>query len=265
MKNFTLLVLCAIALTLLGNAAGAGLIQNADRTGSPISNGTCNNCHNGGNFSPDPLIEILDSGTPVTQYKPGQTYRLRLTINASNNPSGYGFQLVGLNREDMDGGEFGMPESGTRTIDVNGRTYFEQSRRLSENQVSISWTAPPQGSGDIRFYAVGNTVNANGGTSGDVAGTTSFTLAEADNSAVEDTELSKSLRMYPVPVDDYLNIELANPSQEIEEVRIFDVQGRLVSTTTNTARINLSEMSSGAYVVAVTVNDEIAVKRILKL
>ena len=264
MKKFYFFALYAIVIISLGNSAGAGLIQNRDFTGSPVSAGTCNNCHNGGNFSPTPQIEVLDAGVPVTQYIPGQAYTVRLTINSSNFPSGFGFQLVSLDGANNDGGLFGIAPSGTRTIKVSNRTYFEHSQRQGVNQWEIPWTAPSNGTGDVSMFAVGNAVNANGGTSGDVAGTTFFTVIEDAGSATSSTYLEKQINIFPVPVQSHLTIDLQDLQMNYGGTDIVDMQGKMIVNSSE-KNIELSQLEAGTYLAVIHLGDEIAVKRFVKL
>jgi hypothetical protein len=264
MKKFYFFALYAIVIISLGNSAGAGLIQNRDFTGSPLSSGTCNNCHGGGNFSPVPVIEVLDGGTPVTNYVPGQNYIVRLTINSSNFPSGFGFQMVSLDGSDNDGGEFGTAPSGTRTVKVNNRTYFEHSQRQGVNQWDIPWIAPDLGTGDVSMFAVGNAVNANGGTSGDVAATSFITLLEDAGSATSSTFLSKQINIFPVPVESILNIDVSNLQMDYGGVEIVDLNGRLITTSAD-QKVDLGHLGTGSYLAVIRLDDEIAVKRFVKL
>ena len=264
MKRMYTLAFYAIIIISLGNSAGAGLIQNQDYTGSPLSSTTCSSCHNGGNFAPDPVIEVLESGSLVNAYIPGQTYEVRITINSSNSPGGYGFQMVALNSEGLDGGAWGAAPTDTRTIRINNRRYFEHARRLAENSYSIDWTAPATGAGDIGFYAVGNAVNANGGTSGDAARTAFLNLVEDPNVATVSYSRDDRIRLFPVPVVNDLTIE-AEGALSIDRVDIFDLSGRQVLTSPGTRVINLELLNPATYIAIVHASEDVFVKRFMKL
>ena len=94
------LFLLALAFLHLQNSNGAAAVQEADRTGSPLSTANCGACHGGGNFSPSLEASLLDEGMPVNSYTPGKDYTVRLSIAAANNPSAYGFQAVALKAAD---------------------------------------------------------------------------------------------------------------------------------------------------------------------
>ena len=84
MKNnllFTILGLSCLAFLFYDASGGVGAIQNADRTGSPLTSGNCASCHSGGNFNTSVAVELLDGDTPVATYQPEQNYTLRVTVN----------------------------------------------------------------------------------------------------------------------------------------------------------------------------------------
>ena len=264
MKKYYQFALFAVIIVSLGNAAGAGFIQNRDFTGSPVSSGTCAGCHQGGNFAPIPQIQLMENGLSVDKYVPGQTYQVNLTIDASNFPSGFGFQMIGLDANNAQVGIFGTLPTGTRFAKVNDRNYFEHSRRLSQNSFMIDWTAPDMGAGDITWYAVGNAVNANGNTFGDAVATTSLLVIEDNGVAVEETQLSRSISIYPVPAEDWITLTLEHADQNYTETQIFDLSGQLLLQSSD-LRINVSMLNAGSYLAVLKFEDEIAVKRFLKL
>lgn len=174
----------ALAWALLSNSGGAAAVQGVDRTGSPLGSGSCGSCHGGGNYSPIISIELLDNNTVVSKYSPGQSYQVRVSISAINNPGGYGFQLVSLTgSSNVQGGTFGAAPSGFNKVNLNNRTYVEQSSTRSSGSFVIPWTAPAAGSGSVRFYSAGLAVNGTGGTGGDAHVQTSFPVTEAGDLA----------------------------------------------------------------------------------
>ena len=71
------------------------------------------------------------------------------------------------------------------------------------------------------------------------------------------------LSLYPNPVSDYLNVSLGN--NEIGEVKIIDLQGKIIKISKNTRRINISDIPSGTYIVQTYINKEIKYKKFIKL
>lgn len=89
-------LLSAVAL-FLSNSTGAGFVQGVDRTGSPFSSGSCNNCHGEGNFTPGIFVSLLQDTQIVKSYRPGQRYTMRIRVQMPfGNAGDYGFQAIAL-------------------------------------------------------------------------------------------------------------------------------------------------------------------------
>lgn len=154
-------------------------------SGAPfVDNGAyCTNCHGGGNFGASITLELLDAGNNVvTLYNPGETYTYRITLgHTSGNPQ-YGFQTMAATvAGNADINNWGALPANTHSATVSNRHYIEHSSRLTNNVISIPWTAPAANTGSIAFYAAGNIVNANFNTGGDEPVKTSLTIAENTN------------------------------------------------------------------------------------
>lgn len=90
------------------------------------------------------------------------------------------------------------------------------------------------------------------------ANTTFATLSNAD------FEIDKSVSLYPNPVKDALNIKA---SSTIKSVSVYDVQGRLLQTTTNSTseiNIDLSTQPNGMYFVKIITDKGTNVEKIVK-
>lgn len=159
-------------------SGGPGAGGLGDRTGSPISSGSCSQCHAGGAFSPAISIQVLNGSTPVTNYVPGTTYTVRYTVTGG--APRYGFQGVALRTNNTAGGTFNSPGANTQVVSIGGIPYVEHTSAVATTGIFTSqWTAPAAGSGSIIFYGRGLASNSNGSTSGDVASSTaSFTLTQ---------------------------------------------------------------------------------------
>lgn len=177
-----------IALTgifvLQGYKAGPAKDSNQTVTGAPFnSNKTCSKCHSGGNFGGSINLQLLDaSNTPVTSYIPGATYTYKISMGHTSGTPKYGFQTTAAltSSGNTNYNNWGSLPSNTHNTVVSGRNYVEQSTSLTSGDISISFTAPAAGSGTLTFYAAGNLVNGNGGTSGDQPVNTSLTITEGN-------------------------------------------------------------------------------------
>lgn len=75
------------------------------------------------------------------------------------------------------------------------------------------------------------------------------------------SELNSSLNIFPNPAKDQLFIET---EAEIEEVNIYDVYGRQMTTVYDQQTVNVSELSNGVYFVKVKSENNEVVKRFIK-
>ena len=102
MKQKTLLTifgLAFLAFVFSSNSGGRASSAGAGNTSAPGETGTCASCHSGGSFGASLSVQVFNAGTttPVTNYMPGTTYDLKVTVtNSSGSPAGYAFQMVAL-------------------------------------------------------------------------------------------------------------------------------------------------------------------------
>ena len=60
MKYFYLLFLVGLTFVFFNSSSsGPAAVQGRDRTGSPVANGNCSNCHFGGNFGTSVIAQLL--------------------------------------------------------------------------------------------------------------------------------------------------------------------------------------------------------------
>ncbi|MDP4711542.1 MAG: T9SS type A sorting domain-containing protein [Saprospiraceae bacterium] len=225
-----LLFVTAMAAIHLQNSNGPAAVQEADRTGSPLSSANCGACHGGGNFSPSLEASLLEEGMPVTSYTPGKDYTVRLSLSATNNPTAYGFQAVALKAADnTNAGTFKNPPSGFRVVNLNNRLYAEHSSRRTSPVLEINWTAPETGSGTVRLYAAAIAANANNGISGDnTAGLASpLEITEAITTSITSPGMRLNFEVFPNPAPGeslYINLQ---ESVQYLRIQIFSLQGQL--------------------------------------
>lgn len=230
---YTLATILLLGILFYNNSAGPANVQGNDRTGSPLSVGPCQVCHSAGAFSPELTLELLDNNTPVTGYEPGRLYRLRATINATGNPTAYGFQTVALRGDDdLNAGTFGDPPTGMNVVELNERDYAEQSFPNPNNTFEIEWTAPESGSGEVRFYAACVATNGNGSSGGDGSSflTEPLILDEVLSSVSIVDKPFVDLKVYPNPVEEDLVLSVTSGASGTYQMNIFDAQGRLMES-----------------------------------
>ena len=68
-------------------------------------------------------------------------------------------------------------------------------------------------------------------------------------------ENSQIINVFPNPTSEYINIESVN---NIDEIRIFDIQSRVVffeNINSKTKKINISNFSTGVYITEIVSNN----------
>lgn len=271
-----LVFLAAIAAVLSSNSNGRATQSNRGNTGAPGET-TCGQCHTAMNYGTVTLnIEIFEEGseTPVEAYEPETTYDMRVTVShTTGNPAGFGFQLTCLTEGDN------LPLAGFSNLASNvkqatlttgpqaGRTYVEHNGVTANPVFEFSWTAPDAGFGPVRFFASGNAVNGNNGSSGDTAGATSLTVNEAED---EDgpvnvlTVVEESLTVFPNPFTSQLTIELG---AETARLRVFTVTGQLledIDQMRGRSFLETSAWPAGVYLLVIDTPSATITERLIK-
>ena len=182
-QNIVLGIAVAVGiLALVAASSGVAEIQNANRTGEPGADPTCDMCHGGGNFGTTVQIEVThpDSAGALDSYLPGTQYLLQIAVNTSVEPAPrYGMQATVVDANGGNAGSFDSPSSNAQLDeDANGRHIVEHNAPSSTNTFSVNWTAPASG-GDVTFYAAGMAAGGATNTSGDEPNTASLTLTQA--------------------------------------------------------------------------------------
>lgn len=153
------------------------------RTGGPSAGGgtegTCSGCHNTGSFG-EPIVNwniaTTLGGANITQYNAGETYFVTVNVTAPmGTPAAYGFQSVFLETtgNTQAGTLSGFDANSQASAGGGGRTYAEHNKRTPSGTWNFQWTAPAAGTGPVRIYSTGNSVNSMSGNQGDSGATMS--------------------------------------------------------------------------------------------
>lgn len=272
---YTLFLTVSVAL-MIGSFSSGPASSGLDRSGSPLANGAfCGDCHQGGSFNPTLTFEVLDGDDPIQNYIPGQTYTVRFTLEATNNPAAYGFQMVALQGNDNeDAGTFATPPAGFQLSELNNRTYVEHASRSSTNVLEVEWTAPDAGTGDVRFYAAGNAVNGANGSGGDngVKLDEPLTLMEGNpNSTVALNGVQFDFEVFPNPALDEVFVKLESELSTSVVLQLVNAHGQTLETRRiginpgiTQEAIDLSNLAPGMYFALLNDGKEIASHRIIK-
>jgi len=253
MKNILVLGVALLGFSLVMSGFINGPANRGhDKTGSPVSDGSCMNCHSSNSFSPNLTIKMFDGETEVTGFELGKKYTLRYHLFNTGSPAVFGYQTVALTSNDKNAGTFSDIPNGFQQISLNGAEYVEHSSPRPTSTFDLSWTAPSEANGSITIYAGGVAANSNSNPGGDGGSTTSLELSPNTSSTKEsELSLSNSFDIISNPVNDKLNIRLNNQAEL--KYLIYNQNGKLVfesdykEQADSEMRINTSDLDAGIY------------------
>ena len=268
-RNFILspLAIAVGAMVWMSASGGVAEEQSKDRTGSPVSDAACSMCHSAGaNFSTVAEITIKDSnGVIVSEYIPGAKYVLTVGVQSSGN-SGHGFQVTGLLDNNNSAGTCNPITAHTQKTGLNNRWYFEQSSLATGGLYEMEWFAPQSGNGNVTFYGSVLSANGNNGKTGDeYKSIPSLLITESTTTSIANLNSGMNVKLYPNPVKSNLNVSVSN--SEIENVEVFDLNGRLVfskEVKTSFTQLNMAELVNGKYIVKVIAGEEVNTTTVIK-
>ena len=93
-----------------------------------------------------------------------------------------------------------------------------------------------------------------------------FATADITTLSINDCppeKMLQSLRIYPNPVSDLINIEMLNTNLKDFSFSITDLSGKLLIRSENSKKIDVSKLSSGIYFGTMTVEDQKLTKKIV--
>lgn len=280
--TLSLFSLLVVLFILPGNRTGRASFSGNGNTGAPGdqteggSPFTCMNCHDDNAFNPSVSVSVLDSANnAVTHYRPGRLYTAQVTI-AATGAAGYGFQMIALRDTgniDLDGFTDINPNNYKLSTINNGRTYAEHPTMSVSNTFNVRWTAPVTGTGSVTFYAAGNAVNNNNGSSGDGAAITSLKLFEEITlSSDESPDDQLGLRVFPNPVADAANLYIDVLKNTPAQMAAYDLSGNVVWVSqtalqagNNRLHIPTAHWPAGTYLLQVKGVNMVRTVKILKL
>lgn len=279
-KLTSLFLLVACSVLWLGNKDGRAGGGNEGATGAPNdnpTNRTCQNCHNNSSAIQVTLdIELYNEDQQlVSAYVPGEVYVVKVVVNSVGNvtPSAYGFQMVALDENFGPVNAWFNPGAGIHTVTLpNGRAYAEHLAPSPENIFEVSWTAPPEGTGDVTFYSCGNGVNGNNQTSGDGAAKTTLTVSESGTvSAVDVANLDPEVKLFPNPVSEELFLDLPEGLAGSTVISIYTLTGKEIrrnamqTFANDRVSMDVSDLSEGLYLIRIETAEFSLSKQFVKL
>ncbi len=274
---YILLLLAFVSIVISAYIAGAPTAS----TNAPGEN-TCYGsplCHAGTpNTGPGfGEMTVMDGVPPGNLYIPGQTYEMMpYTIDSIGRPNS-GFQAVALLSSGNGAGEvtLTMPMY-TQFITSGGKEYVENTptgavEPTTDNMHDwmYDWEAPPPGSGTVTFYAAFVTGDGDSSASGDNIYTDTLVLYEDTTAGIGILDMYNTKgfaikRVYPLPTDDFVNIDISMDKYSELHVSVVDIEGRIALHKTlmpinqpgNSFKLNLKGLNAGIYFVKVKQDDK---------
>jgi hypothetical protein len=160
--------------------------------------------------------------------------------------------------------EHDEPLPATTGSGGTGTTYVE----------SFTWTAPVAGTGAVSLFGAVNAVNHNGSAdAGDLSNVNHLVLNElVGPTGVANTPTGVTLKAFPNPVTDRLNLEMGNTQPGIYTIYVFDLAGKTIATenievtgNASQSNINTSNWFPGTYQVVVEKDSNRQVIPVVKL
>lgn len=108
---------------------------------------------------------------------------------------------------------------------------------------------------DIKYYAV---LSASNGTSTMFSESFSFKLS---SSGLDSLTNNSGVIIYPNPANNYLMI---NSIKTVDKVELTDFTGRVLITSTNKTKIDISLLQTGVYLIRIYMGDKVHTKKLLK-
>lgn len=231
------------------------------KTGSPMDNANCTQCHVG---ATNPIDNWITSDIPAEGFTPGQTYVITLT---GTDPIAVrmGFELT-AESGDAKIGTFELlePERTQLRLSTNSVTHTDQGIDPigHENTWSVHWTAPESSPAEVTFYAAVNAANGNGQNTGDKIYLTSRSYTQFFV-GIADNLLKDQVKLYPNPANSYVNVDLPANS----ELRVINMTGQEVAyqrSTSTSEKLEVSNLPDGIYFVQVIRDADMATIKLVK-
>ena len=245
----------------------------ASRTGAPGEQ-TCTQCHTGTANDGSTTSSISSSLITMSEYQPGVTYNMTLSIN--NGSSKNGFQVVALeNAGNTNAGALIVTDAtNTFSITGSGNTYINHTGAgTNQNSWNFDWTAPASNIGDVTLYYAYNVTDANGGNGGDQIYLGQLNLQSAGNpSSIESNReiLNQSFTAAHNVSNNTIQLEFSNSSHSpLAFVKVFNIEGKCiqvdeisVSAGKNKSNIQTDFFSKGIYLVSLFLDNNVVTRKI---
>lgn len=255
------ILLSCVYFMLQSSSSGVTSGQMADMTNSPVSSGSCANCHVGGSFESSMSIQLLNAADqPVTSYSPGESYKIKYVINATG-ASRYGIQSTVLKSDNGAAGVLTANSSNVKISTLSSRSYVDHKAPSSTNEFLVNWVAPAAGTGTVKIYSNALAANGTGSTDGDkLVSTAAVEITEGFSASILKKESDKAV-LYPNPATQFIRFS----GEEIpESMEVFTLSGKSVLKQFSGSELDIRQLTPGMYLVKVKTGDNTLVSRFQK-
>ncbi len=259
-----------LSIIILMSFGNGPALRNHDKTGSPLSDGKCFDCHSAGKYGVSLDIKMYDKDSVVSEYVPGHSYKFKYRVKHVGNPAKYGFQTVFLDSTNTSVGKFDSILSGFQITTLNNVDYVEHSSARPLEFMNFYWKAPEESVGDITIYFGGIAANGNGGNSGDGGAVTSLVITPKNTSANRSVLIADELFTIKTnPVNNFLILDYQDNSIE-SKGRIFSNTGQIISSfgidpNQTEISINAGDFKPGLYIVQIVSGNKYLSKKFIKI
>ena len=194
----------------------------------------CTSCHNGATqdgSAENLLILNNDLGMGTTQYTPGATYTVNLSM--ASNPAKKGFQVTALNGANAMAGNFvagANTQLKTATISGGQRKYatHKNTSNTSATQTwNWTWQAPATEQGAVTFYVATNKANNNSNDNGDVIYLSQHVFFN-DDASIDESVQENNFNVGYSPEKEAILVSFATLSIVPTSLNLVDLQGKSV-------------------------------------
>ena len=213
------------------------------RTNAPGER-TCNTsgCHAGNDLnsgSGNLTVALRQNGNTVSQYSPGETYTVRLTLTDQDMRVA-GFQITSLDSSNDRAGAFQAGQKTELKIGQN-RQYLTHSSTFTALNTDtqtwkLTWEAPTSDKGAVTFYAAGNAANGNSSPTGDFIYASSNTVAVDKATGLANHSETTDWQVYPNPASKHINVALPKGIGDDAGLRLTGLNGRVFKTWAGAAQ-----------------------------
>jgi hypothetical protein len=250
--------------TAITNSSGVS----APLSGSPLSSGTCANCHSGGTLTTQDVMITTD--IPVDGFEENTDY----TITVKGMGNGATAVKGGFNATVEDGSSFvgtlSTISGGGAQVGGSAATHTSSNNTFAGDTLvyQFKWNSGSASSATI--YTAFNFANGNGVTSGDAIKTKTLVLTK-NTIGLEELAIS-TLRAYPNPVAERLNVEFAVPRAADLHISMTDLSGKYTRELFNgraavgpfTLSEDIHDLPEGLYILSIQYDNDVYHDKVIK-